>query len=447
VTTLRILGGKPLTGTAPVPADLDVLQCALALAAIADGPSQLMASDRNSNLAALASALRALGVPVAWSDAGLAVQGVGLRGLRMPAGALDAGRSFTSLALITGLLSAQPFGTRVTCHPSLAARSVENLVGPLRARGAHVAGHVTGQHAHPTPPVSVAPLLEDERLHALDCALPRPDASAKASLLINALYASGTTTLSEPLVSPDHMERLWVALGLPLRRIGAVVHVDPSGWTPRVPPLGEFHAPGCVTCAAFASAAALLVPGSRIALGGVGGNPSRAAFFDVLRLWNAPVQVLPRGDTALREPTQDVLIRHGSLRGGVLGGELLVRARTELPALAMLGCVTTRETQLHDLQAVAPEEDPTASALEAVLGTFGVDVHRSEGALCVRGGRTLRGARVNVADQAELAMAALVLGLTAEGETVIEQGAEALAFAHPGFLQMLRGLGARIETS
>jgi 5-enolpyruvylshikimate-3-phosphate synthase len=52
---------------------------------------------------------------------------------------------------------------------------------------------------------------------------------------------------------------------------------------------------------------------------------------------------------------------------------------------------------------------------------------------------------VDAREQPELAMTAVVLGLAAEGETVVEQGAEAIELAHPGFVRMLQELGAEIE--
>ena len=443
--SLRIHGGRPLSGTATVPPDLEVLERALVVAGLAEGTSQLSAAPSHSRLAALAAALRAMGVELRWADDGLHVRGVGLHGLRMPSGALDCGLSFTSVGLVAGLLSAQPFGTRITAHAALATRSVDHIVGPLRARGAHIAGRSQSPHAAPTLPISVAPLVEGERLHALDCSLPVPDAVAKSAILVSALFAAGSTTITEPLVSADHMERLLVALGLPLRRIGAVVNFDPADWDTKIPPLGRVAAPGCVTCAAFACVAALLLPASRVALRGPGLNPSRTGFFDVLRMWGADVQVLPRGDTATREPYADIIVKHSAVRGGMLGGETLLRSREELGALAVLGQAAPREVQLFDLEHAAPAGDPHATELEGLLRAFGISARRVPGALCVGQGKVGAGAVVDAKHDPALAMTAIVLGLTTPGETVVEDAASAVEQAHPGFLDMLRELGAEIE--
>jgi 3-phosphoshikimate 1-carboxyvinyltransferase len=329
-------------------------------------------------------------------------------------------------------------------HPSLAARSVEPFVAPLRARGAQIAGARGEQE---TPPISVAPLVDDERLLGLRCELPVSDDAAKTAVLISGLFSPHATTLSEPFVSADHTERLFVALGLPLRRIGAVLQLDPSDWNRRIPAQRDVDTTGCATCAAFLATAALLVPGSRIALANVGTNPSRAGFFDVLRLWGANAQVIPRGDANGREPTADVLVEARALRGGLLGGEQLVRARNELPALAALAAVTLRDLQLFDLDAAASAHDAQARNLEALLQAFGFTTSRTKNTLQVqrRPQPAAPGARIDAREDPELAMAAVVLGLTAEGETVIEHAAEALELTHPGFLEALRELGAEVE--
>ncbi len=57
----------------------------------------------------------------------------------------------------------------------------------------------------------------------------------------------------------------------------------------------------------------------------------------------------------------------------------------------------------------------------------------------------MHAARLERCDDPLLTMAALVLGLVAEGETVIEQGARALLEMHPGFIEALQVLGADME--
>jgi 3-phosphoshikimate 1-carboxyvinyltransferase len=445
---VRMRGGRALRGQARVPVDLDVAQRALLFAALGDGRSQLQGLRDAKGLASSLQAWRALGVLCREEPGAVTVEGVGLDGLHMPSGALDCGRSFGLLALLTGTLSGQRFGTRLTVHPTLAERSVEHIVGPLRARGAHVAGRAHGDGI--AAPIAVAPLIESEHLLGLDAALPFSDPEAKSAALISGLYAAGPTTISEPSVSADHTERLFVALGLPLRRIGSVVSFDPNSWDRRVPALGEIALPGSPTVAAYLAVIAQTLPGSDITLLNVGRNPARNGVLDILRMWGGALAIAPRGDAALREPIADVRVQSGALRGGIIDGELLVRARDELPALALLGASARRGARLCDLAWLGAELDPQWSRLDALFAQFGLVIERSEGELRL-GAETadaranMRGAHVDVQHDPRLSLAACALGLASPGETVVEHAAQALRAVYPGFVETAQALGADIE--
>lgn len=440
---LRILGGRPLRGRVQVPVDLEVLQISQLMAAVATGRSELPAVPAGSDAARLLDVLGALGVRFDLGDR-LTIEGAGLTGLRMPPSALDCGSSWIGMALTAGLLSGQQFGTRVTVHASLAARSVDQIVGPLRARGAQIAAR-SGTRGELVPPLAVAPLVAGESLHAIDCTFARADYAAKAAVLVSSLFAAGPTTLAEPSVSADHVERLFVGLGLPLRRIGSVVAFDRDGWDGVVPVQNLRALPGSATLAAYFATAAQLIAGSEIALENAGINPSRAGVLDVLRSWGADVAVQPSGDASLREPVGEVELRTRGLRGGVLGAEELVRSRDEIVALAALGAASHRGVQLFDLQAVAPSDDPYWSELRDLLGAFGISAAHTQDCLRVPAGQRLASASYDARDRAEFALAAVALGLAAPGETVLEHAIDALARTYPGFIEGAKALGAQIQ--
>jgi 3-phosphoshikimate 1-carboxyvinyltransferase len=432
-----------LRGKLRAPTDLSVASRALLFAALSDGRSELLDVPEAESVTSSLHAWRALGVECAQDGGVIAIRGVGLYGLQMPSGALDCGRSWGALALFAGVLSGQYFGTRITVHPTLAQRSVEHLVGPLRARGAHIAGRSHGDTS--VPPIAVAPLIDPEQLSGLDATLPWPDPDAKSAALISGLLAAGVTTISEPSISPDHTERLMVGLGLPLRRVGSVVVFDPSDWDHRVPAFGRLALPGSTTLAGYLAVAAQLLPGSDITLTNVGINPSRSGALEMLAQWGRAVSVVPKGDAALREPIADVRVCSAALRGGVIGGELLVRARDELPALALLGVVAQRGVRLCDLAWLGAEPDSTWAALDPLLGAFGVAVERSAGELYVPRQAQLQPAQVDARDDPRLSMCACVLGLASAGETVVKHAAKALLAVYPGFIETARALGAELD--
>jgi 3-phosphoshikimate 1-carboxyvinyltransferase len=287
-------------------------------------------------------------------------------------------------------------------------------------------------------------LLAEERLLGIECALPEPDAYAKSAVLLSGLFAAGPTAVSEPLLSPDHLERMLTALGLPLRREGPIAVLDPARWNGRVPALGQLELPGAVSAAACAAAAASVIPNSRIALRDVCSNPTRSGFFDALRLLAARHAVIAKGDRAGREPVAELQVAHATPRGGVLGGEVVLRALDCLPALCLLGARSARGITIADAEAFAPAGASIWSDLAAVVRAFSVDCTIAGAGLRIEPAARVLPAQVDAADDCRLALTAVLFGLAADGETLVDNAA-CLSDEIPGSIELLQRLGARIE--
>jgi 3-phosphoshikimate 1-carboxyvinyltransferase len=299
------------------------------------------------------------------------------------------------------------------------------------------------------PPVSVAPLLDSERLLALDASLPFCDAVGKDALLLNALYAAGATVLSEAHVSSDHLERALVQVGLPLRRIGSVVSLDIPAWSRELPGLGRVEIPGSAAQAGVLAALVQTLPGSDVTLRGVSLNPSQSGVLDLLRSWGGALTVNPLGDAALREPVADLRIRHAAVRGGVVDGDLLLRCGEAAPVLWLLGAHSRRGVRLCDLNVLrAQQRDPGWTSLDALCATLGVNVERAPEEVFVPHSELSSKTRVRAWDcqgDSETALIACALALATPGETVVEHALRALTALYPGFIRAAQELGASIE--
>src|SRR5215813_5266786 len=227
MATLTITPGKPLRGTIAVAGDKSITHRALILTALADGAGTIKRYCRGEDCLNTMRALRALGVTIDEAGDALHVQGKGLWGLTEPGGVIDCGNSGTGIRLLTGLLAGQDFFSVLTGDASIRRRPMGRIVKPLREMGATIAGRKGGE---------LAPLaVSGTTLHAITYASPVASAQIKSSLLLAALFAKGTTRLSEPRLSRDHTERLFQFYGLPLKREGLTLTMEgrPSmGWTP-----------------------------------------------------------------------------------------------------------------------------------------------------------------------------------------------------------------------
>ena len=196
--SLRVSRSGPLRGRVQLPGDRELGQEALLWAALADSPSLITGLASHADHQALIAALRAMGVPIAETPAGVRVSGVGLTGLKLPQGALTAGESTSTLELLTALLSGQAFGTRIEAQGKAREHSLRTVIVPLRARGAHVKGRETDD-GELCAPVAAAPRMPDEPLSEVEIQIPDGDASTKRALLVSGLYARGITAVAEKL--------------------------------------------------------------------------------------------------------------------------------------------------------------------------------------------------------------------------------------------------------
>jgi 3-phosphoshikimate 1-carboxyvinyltransferase len=385
-----------------------------------------------------------MGVPVANTPAGVRVMGVGLRGLKLPKGALQAGDSSSSLELLTALLSAQHFGTRIEASGPALTHSLRTLIGPLRARGAHVSGKQTDE-GDLRAPVAVAPLMPDEPLAEAEIEIPDGDALTKLGLLVSGLYVPGATVVAEGMLSCDHTERALMSLGAGIQTQGPMTLLERSGGSQSWPGF-DWHIPGDFSLACWLVACALTVPGSDVQIEGVGLNRSRTALLELLGHAGADVSVTPKGDAAGDEPVGDIRVRSSRLRSAHVAGELAFRLGADAAALFALSPALGGKLSVRDLASLrarvpdplrAPAQVLRDNGLECTDYADGFDLLPSpdrapQVRLSATGAQTPEGLLV-----------ALVLALSAGDETRIEH-AQSVDALYPGLGETLAALGAGI---
>jgi 3-phosphoshikimate 1-carboxyvinyltransferase len=437
---------RPLAGSVPVPSDKSIGHRALIFGALSSGPSRLSHFSYGEDNVSTLAAFRAMGVRIDDDAAGgLVVHGVGLDGLRAPPGPLDCGNSGTTLRLMCGLLAAQPFPSTLTGDASLSRRPMSRIARPLRARGAEVEGQ-----AHPTrtgeitPPLRITGLMGGKRLQGLEYRLPTSSAQVKSCLLLSGLRASGPTVLVEPLLSRDHTERMMAGFGLPIDTAGTLVKLEPPE-SPNAIGAFDVELPGDLSAAAFILVAGALVYGSHVTTRQTGLNPTRTGILDLMRLLGSDVVAESHGD-ALGEPYGDVTARASRLHGGTVGGELALRAIDEIPIACALAARASGQTVFSDLEDLRVKESDRISAMVRTLRAFGVEVEEAEDGMTVLGrpDGKLEAARVESFGDHRIAMTAAVLGLLADGETIIDD-VECISTSFPRFAGTLRALGADVE--
>jgi 3-phosphoshikimate 1-carboxyvinyltransferase len=435
----------PLLGSVPVPSDKSIGHRALLFGAICEGDTHITGFSHGEDNVSTANAMRAMGVVIEeLGPAELVVHGVGLTGLRDPAGDLDCGNSGTTMRLLCGVLSAARFRATLVGDETLSRRPMMRVAGPLRLRGAVIEGR-----QHPTraddivAPLRIGPLPEGRDLGPLEYVSPVSSAQVKSAILLSGLLAHGPTRFREPTVSRDHTERMLGALGCPLRTVGPLIEIDPSGWNRRMPAF-DIDIPGDVSAAAFLLVAAQLVAGSRVTARGVGVNPTRTGLLEIARDMGAGLSIEPQGERS-GEPVAELHAWSAPMRAITIGGETVPRAIDEIPIACALAARASGTTHIRDAEELRHKESDRIATMALVLRAFGVTCEEKPDGLDVEGRQdALDAADVDSRGDHRIAMTAAVLALLGRGPSRVRD-AGCIATSYPKFVATLRGLGARIE--
>jgi len=169
----------------------------------------------------------------------------------------------------------------------------------------------------------------------------------------------------------------------------------------------------------------------------VGVNPTRTGLLDALEAMGA--RIGRSGESDEGEPTASLTVEAGALRGTAVDGALVPRLIDEVPALGVAAAVASGVTTIGDAAELRVKESDRIAALAAELGRLGAQIREKPDGLRIEGGRRLRGARVASGGDHRMAMALVVAGLVAEGETVIEDTA-CVGTSFPGFVETINAL-------
>ena len=429
-------------GDSPVPGDKSIGHRAFLFGALTDGRCAITGLSGGEDNRRTAAALVAMGVRVEEDLANKAavVYGVGLGGLRAPAGPLDCGNSGTTMRLFCGLLAGQPFTSTLIGDPSLSKRPMRRVITPLATMGAKITGRGDVRPGDEVPPLIVTggPLVG--RTHHMTIA----SAQVKSALVLAGLQAKGPTEIHEPGPTRDHTERILGGLGAPISTPSAgVVRVEPDGWDRRLR-ARDLSVPGDPSSAAFLIAAGALWGGT-VRVPGVCLNPTRTGFVDALLAFGARVGSVEVVDVA-GEPVGTLEITGGAaLTAATIDGPLVVRAIDEIPVLMTIAARAQGTTVVAGAEELRVKESDRVATTVAMLRAFGVEAEERPDGLVVHGrpDGALRPAEVDAHGDHRIAMAAAVLALGAPGPTTIHD-VDNVATSFPGFEATMARLGAVI---
>ncbi|MCL4776038.1 MAG: 3-phosphoshikimate 1-carboxyvinyltransferase [Gammaproteobacteria bacterium] len=420
-----------IDGSIRVPGDKSISHRAIMLGAIASGTTRISGFLPGEDCLATLTAMRAMGVQVErGGQTDVTLAGVGLRGLRPPAGPLDMGNSGTAMRLLTGLLAGQSFETTLVGDASLSKRPMERVAQPLREMGAGI------ETQSGRPPLRIR---GGSALHGIDYALPVASAQVKSAVLLAGLYASGTTTVREPAVTRDHTERMLAAFGQAVRRDGPVVTLEPAGRLQAAP----VDVPGDLSSATFLILAAALARDGALAIEHVGLNPTRTGILEIFRLMGMDFTVEAQDVPPGAEPVGRITVRPSQLRGAVIPPSLVPLAIDEFPAVFVAAALADGETVISGAEELRHKESDRIAVMATGLRALGIAVTETADGARIQGG-PLGGGEVDSAGDHRIAMSFAVGASRARGRVRILDTAN-VATSFPGFAALAQRVGLQIE--
>src|SRR5215211_3103667 len=429
-TSTRIEPSRALRGTLDVPPDKSISHRAALAALLSTHETTIHHYLPAEDTLATLHAIESFGARVQRARTSARITGVGLTHPPEPENIIDARNSGTLIRIILGIAAGYGRFACFTGDSSLRRRPMGRVVGPLSKMGAEVRGVGGGER------LPLVVLGNGGGLRGGEHEIPVASAQVKSCLLFAGLFADSPVSVVEPGRSRDHTERLFGACGVKVEEVGGGARRVRVELAERLEVPKEIAVPGDISSAAFWVAAALTLPGSEVCIRGVGLNPTRSGFLDILRRMGADVEVSGVRENRIGEPVGDLISRHSRLRGTRVGPKDVPGAVDELPLLALVGAFAEGETVVEGAEELRVKETDRISAVCGEFRKLGVEIEEREDGFVVSGGGGVRGGQASSRGDHRLAMGLAVAGLASREGVEVEDMASS-SVSYPGFLEDL----------
>ena len=411
-----------LKGEVTIPGDKSISHRAVMFGSLAEGTTEVSNFLHGADCLSTIDCFRKMGIQIENTPDRITIHGRGLHGLSAPSDVLDVGNSGTTTRLISGILAAQPFEATLTGDASIQKRPMRRIIEPLSMMGADI----TSVNGNDCAPLHIA----GGSLRGIHYHSKIASAQVKSAILLAGLYADGLTKVTEPVVSRNHTEIM-------LNYFGASVTTE--GTTASVCPEPVLHGqkitvPGDISSAAYFIAAGLLVPGAEVLVRNVGINPTRDGILKVAQAMGGDITYLNVNRDG--EPTADLLVKHSSLHGVTIEGEIIPTLIDELPIINVMAACANGTTIIRNAEELKAKESNRIDVMVDYLSAMGCDITGTEDGMIIEGGRPLHGITVDPYMDHRIAMSFAIASLVADGETKITDS-DIATVSYPNFYEDL----------
>ncbi len=422
---MNLIAGKTekLTGEAVIPGSKSHTVRGVVIGSLAGGVSEIINPLASADTAAAVNACRELGAGISAQGRGWVIRGFHGRPCN-PLKTLDMANSGTSTNLITGVVSLGDFEAVIDGDESLRTRPVQPLLDALNILGAEA----VSLRKNGNPPIKVKGRIKGGRTK-----VDGISSQYVSSLLISTPLADEDTEID--VVNVHEIPYIEMTLRW-LEEQGIQYERNKEFTNFKVKGKQVYRPFKKAIPADWSSATFLLVAGaiteSDLLLKGLDIDDVQGdkAVIDHLRKMGADIQAEKEG----------IRIRGGKLHGAELD---LNSTPDALPAMAVLGCFAEGTTRLYNVAHARIKETDRIKVMAEELSRMNAAVEEMKDGLIIRKS-ALKGAEVNGYYDHRVIMSLALAGLIAEGTTKITT-AEAVSVTFPGFVDLMKSLGANLK--
>ncbi|MEV5110253.1 MULTISPECIES: 3-phosphoshikimate 1-carboxyvinyltransferase [Bacillus] len=424
---MKLVGRKnSLNGKIVVPGDKSISHRSVMFGAIAEGTTKVSNFLLGEDCLSTIACFQKLGVKIEQSGNDVTIYGKGLHNLQEPKEVLDVGNSGTTIRLMLGILANTPFHSTIIGDTSIGKRPMKRVTEPLSMMNAQIDGRENGQYT----PLSI----RGGKVKGMHYHSPVASAQVKSAVLLAGLQGEGVTTVTEPMQSRDHTERM-------LRAFGCTVDVNERTVSLQGGQQlkgADIEVPGDVSSAAFFLVAGAIVQNSKLVLENVGLNPTRTGILDVLTKMGALISIDNMRNEEF-EPCGDITIETSKLKGIEIGGSLIPRLIDEIPVIALLATQAEGITVIKDAEELKVKETNRIDTVVDELGKLGAKIEATPDGMIIYGKQNLKGNTVNSHGDHRIGMMLAIASCIIDGEVKIENS-DAVAVSYPNFFEQLAAL-------
>ena len=411
----RIDGREYFAGEFELPGDKSITHRAIMFNAGADGEAVIFNALTGEDCVSTCRCMRSLGAEIETDGTTIRVKGAA----RFRNGqTLNCGNSGTTMRLLAGYLAGKGVDATLLGDSSLSSRPMQRVAEPLSLLGANV--KTTDGHA----PVTIYA----SSLHGAKVDIPVASAQVKSAVLLAGISADGETTLTEPIKSRDHTERMLSAMGADIRVDGNRVTVKKSTLKPV-----DVLVPADISSAAYFMALGAL-KGETLCKN-VGVNPTRTGILTAFNRLGIAYELRNRRLSG-GEELADILVKKSAMQAVTLTAEDIPSMIDELPLIALLCAFADGESRITGARELRVKECDRITATRELINRLGGACEELPDGWVIRGKRKLVGGDMDSYLDHRIAMTAAVGMLASERGGVLSRS-ECCNVSFPNFFDKL----------